>query len=33
VTHLEKVEAELRRYEHALMDFSPRERHGPCEED
>jgi hypothetical protein len=25
VSHLEKVEAELRRYEHALMEFSARE--------
>jgi hypothetical protein len=28
---LEKVEAELRRYEHALMDFSAREHNGSIE--
>jgi len=28
VTHLEKVQAELKRYEHALMDFSAREHKG-----
>jgi hypothetical protein len=31
VTNLEKVEAELRRYEHALMDFSAREHNGAVE--
>jgi len=31
VTHLEKVQAELRRYEHALMDFSAREHNGAVE--
>ena len=31
MTHLEKVEAELRRYEHALMDFSAREHNGGVE--
>jgi hypothetical protein len=31
VTPLEKVQAELRRYEHALMDFSAREKNGSVE--
>ena len=31
MTHLEKVQAELRRYEHALMDFSAREHNGGVE--
>ncbi len=31
MTHLEKVQAELRRYEHALMDFSAREHNGTVE--
>src|SRR5262249_13798373 len=31
VTHLEKVQAELRRYEHALMEFSARENAGGVE--
>ena len=31
MTHLEKVQAELRRYEHALMDFSAREHNGRIE--
>ena len=31
MTHLEKVEAELRRYQHALMDFSAREHNGGIE--
>jgi hypothetical protein len=31
VTPLEKVLAETRRYEHALLDFSAREHHGGVE--
>jgi hypothetical protein len=31
VTALEKVEAELARYEHALVDFSAREHNGSIE--
>ena len=31
MTHLEKVQAELCRYEHALMDFSAREHNGGVE--
>ena len=31
MTHLEKVEAELRRYQHVLMDFSAREHNGGVE--
>ena len=31
MTPLEKVLAETRRYEHALLDFSARERHGGIE--
>jgi hypothetical protein len=31
VTPLEKVLAETRRYEHALLNFSARERHGAIE--
>jgi hypothetical protein len=31
MTHLEKVEAELARYEHALMRFSAREHNGGVE--
>ena len=31
MTHLEKVEAELARYEHALMNFSAREHNGSVE--
>jgi hypothetical protein len=31
VTPLAKVETELRRYEHALVDFSARERNGAVE--
>jgi len=31
VTPLEKVQAELRRYDHALMDFSAREHNGSVE--
>ena len=31
MTHLEKVQAELRRYEHTLMDFSAREHNGTVE--
>ena len=31
MTSLEKVEAELRRYEHALLDFSAREHNGSIE--
>jgi len=31
VTPLEKVEGELRRYEHALLDFSAREHNGGVE--
>jgi hypothetical protein len=31
VTPLEKVERELARYEHALVDFSAREHHGSIE--
>jgi len=31
VTPLEKVQAELGRYEHALLDFSARERNGSIE--
>jgi hypothetical protein len=31
VTPLEKVQAELRRYEHALLDFSAREHNGAVE--
>ena len=31
MTHLEKVQAELLRYEHALMDFSAREHNGGVE--
>ena len=31
MTPLEKVEAELRRYEHALLDFSAREHNGSIE--
>jgi hypothetical protein len=31
VTPLEKVQAELGRYEHALMDFSAREHNGAVE--
>ena len=31
MTRLEKVQAELKRYEHALMDFSAREHNGAVE--
>jgi hypothetical protein len=31
MTHLEKVQAELKRYEHALMSFSAREHNGEVE--
>jgi hypothetical protein len=31
VTPLEKVLAEIRRYDHALLDFSAREHHGGVE--
>ena len=31
MTHLEKVLAELSRYEHALVDFSAREKNGTVE--
>ena len=31
MTHLEKVLAETRRYEHALLDFSARDRDGSIE--
>ena len=31
MTHLEKVLAETRRYEHALLDFSAREQNGGVE--
>jgi hypothetical protein len=31
MTHLEKVQAELGRYEHALMNFSAREHNGSVE--
>jgi hypothetical protein len=31
VTPLEKVQAETRRYEHTLLDFSAREHHGGVE--
>ena len=31
MSHLEKVESELRRYEHALLDFSAREHNGSIE--
>ena len=31
MTPLEKVQAELRRYEHALLDFSAREHNGSVE--
>lgn len=31
MTHLEKVLAELKRYEHALMEFSAREHNGSVE--
>jgi hypothetical protein len=31
MSHLEKVQAELRRYEHALMEFSAREHGGNVE--
>ncbi len=31
MTPLEKVQGELARYEHALMDFSARENHGAIE--
>ena len=31
MTALEKVQAELARYEHALVDFSAREHHGSIE--
>ena len=31
MTHLEKVLAELNRYEHALVDFSAREKNGTVE--
>ena len=31
MTHLEKVLAETRRYEHALLEFSAREREGAVE--
>ena len=31
MTHLEKVKAELRRYDHALLNFSAREHNGQVE--
>ena len=31
MTHLEKVQTELKRYQHALMDFSAREHNGGVE--